>query len=117
MSNKESYSKNWVRLNLMVNPETDEVQAVGGDRESGEGDTPYSGMVVLERLRVERWMRDASQEEWNAFVDAFARRHTEVLEELKQIHERRNDAVKIIEQKRARITELEQKLKEVSDER
>ena len=46
----ESYSKQWVKADLMVNTQTNEIHAVGGDREPGEGDTPYIGYEVIKRL-------------------------------------------------------------------
>ncbi len=47
---ERKYSKPWVKLNLMVNPDTNEIHVASGDKEPGEGDQPYAGMKVLDRL-------------------------------------------------------------------
>lgn len=49
-SNDEVYPKNWVNLNLMINPGTNEMHAIGGDRESGTGDTPFKGFEILNKM-------------------------------------------------------------------
>jgi hypothetical protein len=49
MSSHEGYPEGWVRVVLMINPETAEIHAIGGDREEGEGDTPYIGYEILKR--------------------------------------------------------------------
>lgn len=46
----ESYPKNWVNINLMINPETNEIHAIGGNREEGEGDTKYIGYEIIKKL-------------------------------------------------------------------
>lgn len=43
----EGYPDNWINVNLMINPETKEIHAIGGDREPGKGDTPYIGLELL----------------------------------------------------------------------
>jgi len=46
----EVYPQNWVNVNLMINPETNEIHVIGGDREIGEGDTPYIGYEIIKKL-------------------------------------------------------------------
>jgi hypothetical protein len=50
MSKDEQYPKGWVNVNLMINPKTNEIHAVGGDREPGKGDTPYIGLEIIKKL-------------------------------------------------------------------
>jgi hypothetical protein len=45
---EEGYPSDWARVVLMVSPKG-EMHAIGGDREPGEGDTPYIG---LERINA-----------------------------------------------------------------
>jgi len=45
----EGYPKGWIRLNLMINEETGEMYATGGDREPGDGDMPYIGLEILKQ--------------------------------------------------------------------
>ncbi len=48
----EGYPDNWINVNLMINPETKEIHAIGGDREPGKGDTPYIGLeLIKERIK------------------------------------------------------------------
>ena len=48
----EAYSPNWVRVTLMINPETKEIRAIGGDREPGGKDMPCIGLeLILEMIR------------------------------------------------------------------
>lgn len=51
----ESHPNDWVRVVLMVSPDAKEFHAVGGDREPGEGDTPYIGYELLKKyyIRIE----------------------------------------------------------------
>ncbi len=48
--NEESYPTGWVKTTLMINPETNEIHAIGGDREEGEGDTKYIGYEIIKKL-------------------------------------------------------------------
>jgi len=75
------------------------------------------GKMTSADLRKQGFDLEKMRSEPQVTTGNLAACYAKTLEELKQINARRNDAVKIIEQKRARITELEQKLKEVSDER
>ena len=46
--NNEGYPDNWVKTVLMVNPETKEIHAIGGDREKGAyGDGKYIGFELI----------------------------------------------------------------------
>ncbi len=48
----EGYPKDWVRVTLAVSPGAKEIHALGGDREGGDGDTPYIGYErILNRLQ------------------------------------------------------------------
>ena len=48
----EGYPKGWVRVTLAVSPGAKEIHALGGDREDGDGDTPYIGYErILNRLQ------------------------------------------------------------------
>ena len=46
----EGYPDNWINVNLMINPETKEIHAISGDREPGEGDTPYIGLELIKEF-------------------------------------------------------------------
>ena len=46
----EKYPDGWVRLELMIDPETKAIHIISGDREEGEGDQPYIGMKVLKSM-------------------------------------------------------------------
>lgn len=52
----ESYPKGWVKLVLMINPETNEIHCVGGDREGHDSnsdkdsDAPYTGYEALKKM-------------------------------------------------------------------
>jgi hypothetical protein len=52
MNNEETYPENWVRLNLMMNPKTGEMNATGGDLNDGpEGcDVGYKGFDALQKM-------------------------------------------------------------------
>jgi len=54
----------------------------------------------IKKFKTERQMFEEA-------VDLFSKRHAAVLEELETMRKRRSDAVEIIEEKRARIQELE----------
>lgn len=112
MANEESYGEGWVHLNLMVNPETDEIHIVGGDREPGEGDTPYKGAPALERLKAVQTVLNLSGKvgDW---IDGLARRLVETLDELEQLQERRKDAMRIIEKKRKTIVAYRVAIEEI----
>jgi NTP pyrophosphatase (non-canonical NTP hydrolase) len=47
---EESYPTGWVKATLMINPKTNEIHAIGGDREEGEGDTKYIGFEIIKKL-------------------------------------------------------------------
>jgi len=47
---EESYPKGWINADLMINPKTTEIHAIGGDREEGEGDTKYIGLEIIKKL-------------------------------------------------------------------
>jgi hypothetical protein len=48
----EGYPKDWVRVTLAVSPSAKEIYALDGDREEGDGDTPYIGYErILNRLQ------------------------------------------------------------------
>jgi len=46
----EKYPDNWVRLELMIDPETKAIHIISGDREKGEGDQPYIGFKILKSM-------------------------------------------------------------------
>ena len=46
----EKYPDGWIKLVLMINPETNEIHCIGGDREEGEGDMPYTGYAILKKM-------------------------------------------------------------------
>lgn len=48
----ENYPKDWVNVNLMINKETGEIHAIGGDQEPGKDDAPYIGLEMI-RNRIE----------------------------------------------------------------
>ena len=50
----ESYAKGWINVNLMINPRTGEIHAIGGDREPCAHhetnpccDTAYIGLELI----------------------------------------------------------------------
>lgn len=45
----EGYSDKWVRVDLMVNCDTLEIHAIGGERKQGDGDMPYIGLELLKQ--------------------------------------------------------------------
>lgn len=45
--NNESYPKDWIHIDLMLSPDGKTVNAIGGTRESGEGDMPFLGFPLL----------------------------------------------------------------------
>jgi len=45
----EGYPAGWARVVLMVSPDGSEANAVGGDREPGDGDTAYIGLERMKR--------------------------------------------------------------------
>jgi NTP pyrophosphatase (non-canonical NTP hydrolase) len=47
---EESYPVGWVKATLMINSKTNEIHAIGGDREEGEGDTKYIGFEIIKEL-------------------------------------------------------------------
>lgn len=46
----EGYPSSWINANLMINPETNEIHAIGGDRETGDGDQLYIGYEIIKKL-------------------------------------------------------------------
>ena len=51
MCSREGYPGNWAMATVMVSPQG-EIHAIGGDRERGEGDTPYIGLErILTRIK------------------------------------------------------------------
>jgi len=113
MSNEEKYPEGWARLVLMVNPETEEIHIIGGDREPGEGDTGYLGAGVINRLTSLRYIKGSIPQINVSSIDDFTRRHVQVLDELEQIRARRNDGLRIIEEKREEIYELKKRIAEL----
>ena len=76
----EGYPKSWVKLIAMVSP-AGEVNAIGGDREPGDGDMPYPGLDLLNN-RI-----DAIHAARNAAVEALAiaeRQRDELLAALRE---------------------------------
>jgi hypothetical protein len=67
----EEYPEDWARVVLMVSPDG-EMNAIGGDREPGEGDAPYVG---LERIKayISKTMANAV----TTALDVVAKRMTE----------------------------------------
>ena len=73
-----------------------------------------SGAMTSADLRKEGFDLDKFKIERQQMVEAIDTltvRHAEVLKELETIRERRNDAVRLVEEKRLRIQELEKQLK------
>ena len=52
MSNQESYGKGWLKLNLMVNPDTEEIHFVGGDLVEGDGDRPFKAAQYVQFRKI-----------------------------------------------------------------
>ena len=50
----EGYPDNWINVVLMINKDTGEIHAIGGDRSEGDGDTRYIGLdLILKLIRGE----------------------------------------------------------------
>lgn len=65
----ETYSSDWVRVELMLSPDGRQMHAISGDREEGVGDVPYIG---LELIKAEKSRRVYYQEQIYAvakFID------------------------------------------------
>lgn len=58
----EKYPDNWVRINLIINPETKEIHCIGGDQEEGEGDQPYTGLEILKKMFCKCDIKKKSEE-------------------------------------------------------
>lgn len=72
------------------------------------------GIMTSDQLRGEGFdlsKLKSEREKMNEALDTMVKRHAEVLDELEQTKARRNDAMRIIEEKRVRIQELEEERK------